>query len=184
MDVGKFKASRRRLASWILIPPVLAVTAGLSSYAWQQRMEISMQETQSLSDVLPSIIEARRHAVELIENLGVTDESAIASDDQLISFLQEVAVKQDFIVESVQVNRVQKSATQPFPMLRVMVDGSGEFRAIQLFINDIKSSQQLLSVDSVSLTLPRQSQGDGQFSASMVFNLLLIDEVLQSGGAR
>lgn len=184
MDVGKFKASRKRLMAWIVIPPVLAVSVGLSTFAWRQQMERSYLEAQALSDVLPGIIEARLGAIGLIDSLGVNEESAIGSADQLISLLQEAAVRQDFVVESIQVDRQEKSREHSFPVLNVEVDGNGEFRDIQLFINEVKSSQQLLSLYSVNLTLPRQNLGAGRFNASMVFNLLLIDEVLQSGGVQ
>lgn len=183
MDVGKFKASRGRLMAWIAIPPVLAAGIGMSAFAWQQRTEMELKQAQALSDILPSIIGARREAEDLFENLGLADDNMIGSENQLISFLQEAAVKHDFMVDSVQVDRRETNGKNKFPALNAAVEGVGEVRAVQFFINEVKSSQQLLSVEAINLSLPRRAQVENNFNVSIIFKLLLVDEVLKSGGA-
>ena len=182
MDVGKFKASRKRLSAWIVLAPIIALSIGLSTYGWQQRMQLSLEETQALSDVLPDIIETRRDANLLFESLGASGKGSGNSEDRLLSLLQDVSIKQEFIIESTQLKRMEKKTGSGFPTLRVIVEGSGDFQAVQLFINDIKLSQKLLSVETIDLSLPRQADDDENFQTTIIFHLLLIDEVLQSGG--
>ena len=186
MDIGKFKASGGRLMAWIVIPPLLIVTVGMSAYAWQQRAEWQLLQNESLSEVLPVFVKAQREASELITDLGVNEKDKIGSEDQLISFLQEAAVRRAFTVDAVQVVRHEQIRGKNVPVLSASVEGYGEFTAIQLYINEIKSAQQLLSVSSMELTQPDNRQvGKDVFDARVVFDFLLIDEVLKTtGGAK
>lgn len=182
MDVGIFKASRARLMAWIIIPPMLIVGVGLSSYAWCQRTIWKLQQTQSLSDVLPLVIESKRAAAKLIGDLGMDDKSSIASKEQLISFLQEIAVKRGVTVESVKVVRREPARGENLPVLSASVAGAGTFTALQLYVNEVKSAQSLLYVNSLKLSQPRERILDDMFEASIVFDLMLIDEVLKTTG--
>jgi hypothetical protein len=183
MDIGKFKASSGRLMAWIVIPPVLIVGVGMSAYAWQQRAEWQLRQNESLSEVMPVFIKAQTAAGKLISDLGVNEKDAIASEDQLISFLQEAAVRRAFTIDAVQVVRHEKVTGQAVPVLSASVEGFGEFSAIQLYINEIKSAQQLLSVRSMDLTQPKKRKADDEiFDARIVFDLLLFDEVLKTTG--
>jgi hypothetical protein len=183
MDVGKFKASGGRLMAWIVIPPLLIVGAGMSSYAWQQRAEWRLRQNKALSDALPVFIKARQDASELITDLGVNERDKIGSEDQLISYLQEAAVRRAFTVDAVQVVQEELVRGKKIPVLRASVEGSGEFTAIQLYINEIKSAQQLLSISSMELTQPTdRREEDNIFEVRVVFDLLLIDEVLKTTG--
>ncbi len=169
--------------AWIVIPPVMIVGVGMSAHAWQQRAEWRLRQNEALSDVLPVFIKAQGAAAELIEDLGVNQKDAISSEDQLISFLQEAAVRRAFTIDAVQVIRHDKQKGKTVPVLSASVEGFGEFTAIQLYINEIKSAQQLLSVRSMDLTQPKKRKQDDEiFEARVVFELLLIDEVLQTTG--
>lgn len=182
MDVGTFKASQARLMAWIVIPPLLIVGVGLSSYAWQQRAVWRLQQTRSLSDVLPLVIESKREATKLIGDLGLSAKSAIGSEDQMISFLQEVAVKHGVMIESIQVVRREPERGENIPVLSASVESLGEFTALQLYVNEIKSAQSLLSVSSLELTQPREQISKDIFEANITFDLMLIDEVLKTSG--
>jgi hypothetical protein len=182
MDVGKFKASGGRLMAWIVIPPLLIVGFGLGAYAWQQRAEWRLRQTKSLSDVLPVFIKAQRDANVLIADLGINEQDKIGSEDQLISFLQEAALRRGFTVDAVQVVRREQIRGKNIPVLSASVKGSGKFTAIQLYINEIKSAQQLLSVSSIELTQSSDLQATELFDAKVVFDLLLIEEVLETVG--
>ena len=186
MDVGKFKASKARLMAWIVVPPLLIVGIGLSAHAWKQRAEWRLQQNQTLSDVLPSFIKAQKNASELIESLGINEQDKmIGSEDQLISFLQEAAVRRRFTVDAVKVVRHEQLKGKNIPVLRATVQGFGELTAIQLYINEIKSAQQLLSVNSIELSQDKDHRSADVFATKVVFDLLLIDEVLQTvGGAK
>ena len=182
MDVGKFKASGGRLMAWIVIPPLLIVGVGLSAYAGQQKAELRLRQSKALSDVLPLFIKAQRDASELIADLGINEQDKIGSEDQLISFLQEAALRRGVTVEAVQVVRREQVRGRKIPVLSASVEGSGELTAIQLYINEIKSAQQLLSVNSIELTQSSDLQSDNVFDAKVVFDLLLIEEVLKTAG--
>ena len=183
MDVGKFKASGRRMMAWVVIPPVMIAGIGLSTYAWKQRAEWQLRETQAISDVLPVFITAQKKASDLITDLGINKEGQIGSEDQLISFLQEAALRNNFTVDAIQVVRREKNRGNQVPVLSASVQGSGEFADIQLYVNEIKSAQQLLSVNTMEI---QQTFGidmeEALFEASVVFDLVLIEEVLKSKG--
>ena len=172
--------------AWVVVPPLLIVSIGLSSYAWKERAEWRLQQNKALSDVLPIFIKAQKDASELIEGLGINErDKTIASEDQLISFLQEAALRRRFTVDAVKVVRHEQIRGKNIPVLNASVEGSGELTAIQLYINEIKSAQQLLSVSSIELSQEREHRSEGVYAAKVVFDLLLIDEVLKTvGGAQ
>ena len=168
--------------AWIVIPPILMVSVGMSAYALQQRAEWRLRQNRALADVLPEFIEAQKNASGLIADLGINEQDKIGSENQLISFLQEAALRREFTVDAVQVVQREKNREQNIPVLSAEVDGSGEFSAIQLYINEIKLAQRLLSVRSIELSQPSGFKTDDVFEAKVVFDLLLMDEVLKTSG--
>ncbi len=186
MDVGIFMASGGRLRAWLIIPPLLIVSVGLGSHAWQQRAEWRLQETQALSEVLPPFIAARKDAVELIEGFKTAAGGELGSEDQLISFLQDMAQKNDFIVGAVNVVDRKRQQQKAVPVLNAVVSGQGNFTAIHLYINEVKTEQHLLSVSSLKIKQPTElTEGDGLYDVEIVFELLLLDEMKAfSGGVQ
>lgn len=185
MDVAIFKASRIRLIVWIAIPPLLITSVGLSLFALKQKAQWQLQQTQALSDVLPSVIEARKDIEKLFEELGLSKENRIASEDELISLLQEKARSRDMGFPNIQVIRNDKIQGSNVPVLSAVVESSGDIKAFQFYLNDIKSAQPLLNVSSITL---KQKAGRGRgdlptFDLRVVFDLLLVDDVLKSGGS-
>jgi hypothetical protein len=73
-----------------------------------------------------------------------------------------------------------RSGESQVPKLNAIVDGTGSFKAIQLYVNDVKSAQQLLDASSMELSVPRKGGEKGEYQAKIVFDLLLIDEVLKT----
>lgn len=184
MDVGIFMASGRRLKAWLIIPPLLMVSAGLGSHAWQQRAEWRLQETKALSEVLPPFIAARKAATDLFEDFKTSDGGELGSEDQLISFLQDMAQKNDFMVGTVNVV-AQNKQQQAVPVLNAVVRGEGDFSAIQLYINEVKSEQRLLSVSSIKIVQPTDRSTGDMYDVEIIFELLLLDEMkIFNGGSR
>jgi len=184
MEIGRFKANKKRLIAWVVIPPLLTVSVGLSTYAFQQRELWRLQQAESLTEVLPSIIQIRDEAAALLKNFNESSPEEIVSENQLISFLQDIAQQQNFLVNTIQVDRLAPAAGGKFPRLNAVVQGSGSFSAIQLYINKAESVNQMLSASSINLSQSRDG-GDEYFGAKITFDLLLINEVLSStGGAR
>lgn len=182
MDVGIFKVSKNRLIAWIVIPPVLIVTVGLSSYALRQRAEWRLRQAQALSDVLPTVIKAQTAVRQLFEDLGLTKEKRIASEDQLISLLQEKAMQRKINFKTVQVVRRDKSKGSDIPVLSAVVEAFGDVGAFQLYLNDIKVAQPLLTANSIEIEQRIEDGQDGDFELKVVFDLLLVDEVLKASG--
>lgn len=179
MDVGIFIVSGWRLKTWLIIPPLLMVSVGLGSYAWQQRAQWQLQEAQALSDVLPPFIAARRAASDLFGDLKTATGGEVGSEDQLISFLQDIAQQADFMVSGVNVvDQKQQKAS----VLHVAVRGEGDFTAVQLYINEAKSKQRLLSVDSIKVMSPTEQSEGGLYNVEIVFELFLMDEMKALGG--
>jgi hypothetical protein len=183
MDVGIFKVSKIRMIAWVVIPPVLITAVGLSSYALRQRAEWRMQQAQALSDVLPAVIGAQASVRQLFEDLGLSEEKRIESRDQLISLLQEKAVQRDITFDTVQVVRRDKSKGSDIPVLRATVEAFGDVSAFQLYLNDIKLAQPLLTASSINIVQRTDDGGGGgNFELKVVFDLLLVDEVLKASG--
>ncbi len=183
MDVGIFKASKVRLMAWIAIPPALILGVGLGSYAWHERAAWRLKEAKALEDVLPAFIGARADAEKLVAELGLENGNMIANEDQLLSVINEAAARKGFIIESMQVERKVPGKGQDIPLLVATVEGSGKFTAIQLFANELVAAHKLLSVSSIALDQPRDDAGkSGLFEVRITFELMQIDEVLQTAG--
>ena len=175
-------ASGRQLRVWLIVPPLLMASVGLGSYAWQQRALWHLQEVQALSDVLPSFIGARKEIVALVEGFKTSTGGDIGSEDQLISFLQDMAQKNNFVVDTVNViARKNKQQNKAIPVLNAVVHGVGDFTAIQLYINEVKTEQRLLSVSSVKVSQPSESSA-GRYNVEVVFELLVLDEMKALNG--
>ena len=108
----------------------------------------------------------------------------MGSENQLISFLQDMAQQNDFMVETVNVVD-RKKPQQAVPVLYAVVRGEGDFTAVKLYINEVKSEQRLLSVDSIKVLQSEERPGSGLFDVEIVFELLLLDEIKAlDGGAQ
>lgn len=181
MDVGIFITSSRRLTMWIIIPPLLMVGIGMGSFAWKQKAQWQLQEAQALSELLPPFITARNNAAELFKGFETDAGGELGSEDQLISFLQDMAQQNSFMVETVNIV-ARKNPQQTVPALNAVVKGEGDFTAVQLYINEAKSKQRLLSVDSIKVMEPNTRSETGLYSVEIIFELLLIDEIKALGG--
>ena len=182
MDVAIFKVNKIRLIAWIVIPPMLITSLGLSSYALRRKAEWKLKQTQALSDVLPAVIGAQTAVRQLFEDLGISEEKRIASEDQLISLLQEKARARNILIEKLQVNRRNKSKDSKIPVLSAKIYAFGDIGAFQLYLNDIKRAQPLLTANSIQVSQQPGSGEDGNFELNVVFDLLLVDEVLKTRG--
>lgn len=177
MDIGIFISSGRRLKVWLVTPPLIMVVAGLGSLAWQQRADWQLTKTKALAEVLPGFIEARREAADLAGIFHRAGGGGLASEDQLGSFLQDMALRNDFVVGSVSVvDRAKQQQLKALPVLYAVVEGTGDLMATQLYINKVKAEQRLLSVDSIRVGQPTDSDATaGQYEVTIVFELLLLD---------
>jgi len=182
MDVGIFKVNKARLIAWIVIPPAVIATLGMSSYALRQKAEWRLQQAEALSDVLPAVIDAQTDVRQLFEDLGLTQEKRIASEDQLISLLQDKARARGVTVDSLQVNRRDQIKGAKIPALSATVEAFGDVGAFQLYLNDVKAAQPLLTASSITIEQSSDYVQNGDFELKVVFDLLLVDEVLKASG--
>jgi hypothetical protein len=182
MDVGTFKASKARLIMWIVIPPMLIVIVGLSSYALQQRAEWKLQETQALSNVLPDVIEAKKDVQTLYDELGLSKDKRISSGDELVSILEEEARRRRIELKRTQVIDREMPKGAKIPVISVIIDASGEFSDFQLFLNDIKTAHPLVSTRSATLDQSEDGAAESGFDLKVVFDLLLVGDVLKASG--
>ncbi len=180
MDVGKFKASRSRLIAWTLIPPVLIVGVGLSAYALQLQSKWQLERTKGLATVLPKLILTQNEAKELLREFG--ESGIIESEDQLISFLQGVAQKTGFSIDSLKVDRSSKDSSQAVLIARVK--GTGTFLAIESFVGDVNATQPLLSETAMQVSRIIKSYQKDQFNAEITFELVMFKAAKAVGGTK
>ncbi len=172
MDVGVFKASRTRLMMWIIVPPLLVVGIGLGTYTLKLQSEWQLSRTKELAEVLPDLIDAQQQAQELLAQFNKGLEQSVESEDQFISFLQEVAQQVGFTVDSIKVERRVSAATLNTEVLFASVKGTGSFDVIELYLNDVVSAHTLLSESEIKLTQVKEYNTDF-YRAELAFELLL-----------
>jgi hypothetical protein len=66
--------------------------------------------------------------------------------------------------------------------MNAVVRGRGDFTAVQMYINEAKSTQQLLSVDAIKVQKPSEEAAEGMYDVEIVFELLLLDEMKSVAG--
>lgn len=183
MDIGKFKASRTRLLLWVLIPPFLIAGIGLTSYALNQQSEWVLERTRVLAEMLPRVVVAQQSASSLIESFNASEAGSIKTEDELISFLQNSANNATFMVDSLKVERKVSSASKNIPVLTASVRGSGTIGAVQSFMGDVTTGQQLLSETSLQISPGGTSaSGEGSCRADITFELILFNHIKPGRG--
>lgn len=184
MDVGVFKASRARLITWIVVPPLVIVSVGLGAHALQRQSQWELNRTKELSKVLPKLVQTKQQASGLLAefNKGSGDES-IQSEDQFISFLQSVAQQVGFTVDSVKVERQVSEENQNMPALSASVKGTGSLDIIELYLGDVTKGQHLLSESEIKLSQVKTYSTDF-YNAELAFELLLFNGTKESGGVK
>ncbi len=182
MDVGIFKASNARLIAWVVVPPFLITAVGLSSYAFQRNVSWQLEETKALSDVLPEVMQARKHIQHLFTELGLTDDKRITTGDQLTALLEEKAKKRNIDFKRTQILQNNRRKGSKIPTISLMVEASGEFSDFQLFLNDVKSAYPLVSARSINLSQAFESSAKEGFELKVVFDLLLVNDVMKAPG--
>ncbi|WP_372846101.1 hypothetical protein [Pontiella sp.] len=172
MEVGKFKSSRGRLVAWILVPPLLIVGIGLSSFAMRLQSEVELDQTKRLAEMLPQVVMARQEAEALLDDFYESGAGSVQTEDELISFLQGFAAKVDFRVNSLKVDRRTKG---PVTLLVATVKGNGSFNAVQQFLGDVTANQQLLSESALQITQMIDDYGVASCRMDVTFELVLSD---------
>jgi len=182
MDIGIFKASKTRLALWIIVPPLLITSVGLSAFTFQQRAEWRLKETEALSNILPDVVQSRANVQGLFDELGMSEGKRITSGDQLTTILEENARKRNVDVKRTQILEGEKRKGSKIPMISLMLEARGEFADFQLFLNDVKSAHPLISVRSINVGQSREPTVESGFELKVVFDLLLVNDVMKATG--
>lgn len=178
MDIGKFRASKGRLIAWIVIPPVLAVGIGLSSFAMKLQSEWRLERTQVLADLMPEVEKARMEAENLMVRFRESESGSISGEDELISFLQNAAQQAGFTVDTLKVERKPSVVNKSVPVLMASVRGSGTLASVQGFMGDVSSRQHLLSETSLQVSQGGRNMDENSCRADITFELILF----KSGG--
>ncbi|VGO17542.1 hypothetical protein PDESU_06139 [Pontiella desulfatans] len=173
MDIGKFKSSRGRLTLWVMIPPLLIVGVGLSTYALRLQSEWQLNRTQGLCEVLPKLMETQRQTLRVLEDFHSSKTKPISSEDELISFVQDAARKAEFTIDSLKVERRASAQNGNMPVLLASVNGNGAIDAIQRFLADVSVSQHLLSERSLQIAKQANGLDDQICKANITFELVL-----------
>jgi len=173
MDVSKFKASRARLTAWIMVPVLLLVGSTLSTDALRRRSERKLSRTRALVNIVPRLTRTHRMARELLSNFRAEEASSIRSEDELISFLQNMARTTGFTVDSLTVKRNPVMVEQDMVVLTAAMQGVGSFASIQEFLGNVVSSQHLLSCTSLKLSQRQSRVENNRFCADISFELVL-----------
>lgn len=182
MDLGKFKASRRRLTGWVIIPPVLIVGVGLTSFALKQQSEWQLERTRVLADLLPRVDSARKAAEGLMVRFRASESESVKTEDELISFLQNAAQHAGFTVDNLKVERRSSEINAGVSVLSANVRGTGTLRSVQNFMGDVSSRQHLLSETSVQLSQSGKTAGEETCRADITFELTLFPTGRTGGG--
>ncbi|QBG46122.1 hypothetical protein EGM51_01350 [Verrucomicrobia bacterium S94] len=182
MDLGKFKAGRRRLAGWIIIPPLLIVGIGLTSFALKLQSEWQLERTRVLADLLPRVDAARKAAEELMVRFRTSESGSVKTEDELISFLQNAAQHAGFTVDNLKVERRASEINGSVPVLSASVRGTGTLLSVQHFMGDVSSRQHLLSETSVQLSQSGKTAGEEICRADITFELILFQTGKTGGG--
>lgn len=182
MDIGIFKASQVRLIAWIIIPPVLIVGVGLSTYALKRQSEWKLSNTRELSEVLPKLIQTQEEAGALIKKIQGVEADSLKNEDELISFLQGAAQKAGFMIDSLKVERSTAAQNSGIPVLTARVKGAGAFTEITSYIGDVTTAQVFLSESSLKVTRSSNAYNKESWNADVTFELILFDSLGASGG--
>jgi len=177
MDIGKFKSSRLQLTLWILVPPLLIVGVGLSTYALQLQSEWQLNRTKTMAEVLPKLAKAESAVVALLGQIDNPESQAISSEDGLISFIQSTARRVDFTVDSLKVERKApgKGSGSDLPLLSAKVIGSGNIDAIQRFLADVGAAHQLLAESELQISQQSNGIDARNCRAEITFDLVLFE---------
>lgn len=183
MDISVFKASRSRLMIWIVGPPLVIVTLGLGSHALRLQSVWELNRTKKLVEVLPKLVQTKQHSNELLTEFRKgSGEEGIESEDQFISFLQEVAQHVGFTVDSIKVERRIATASANMQVLSAVVKGTGSFDIVDLYLDDVISAHQLLSENTIKLSQVKEYNIDF-YRAELAFELLLYNSSKVAGGS-
>lgn len=181
MDIGKFKSSRGRLILWVLIPPVLIVSVGLSSQGLRTQSEWKLKRAEALVDVLPRLAQVQGEAKQVINTFRGEQSTSIKTEDELISYLQNAASKVGFTIDSLKVER-RPSAASNVPMLVADVKGVGTFIDVENYIGEVSSGQHLLYESSLRVSRSSHAVRADECQASITFDLVLFNSINASGG--
>ncbi|MDH3981997.1 MAG: hypothetical protein OES84_03755 [Kiritimatiellaceae bacterium] len=175
MDIGKFKSNPLKLTLWIMVPLVLTVGMGLSSYALKLQSEWQLSRTQVLSEILPQLAKSQDGARNLIKEFQGLETERVKTEDEFISFLQSAASQSGFTIDSLKVDRRVSVQNGNSPVLVASVKGAGTFQAVETYLGDVTSSQHLLSESSLQISQASRMAEEGSCRADIVFELFLFE---------
>ncbi|MDZ8119283.1 hypothetical protein [Pontiella agarivorans] len=168
---------------WVIIPPLLIVGIGLTSFALKLQSEWQLERTRVLADLLPRVNYARKAAQELMVRFRESESGSIKTEDELISFLQNAAQAAGFTVDNLKVDRRSSETGANVPILSARVRGTGTLLSVQNFMGDVSSRQYLLSETSVELSQSGMTEGEDTCRAEITFELILFQTGKTGGGA-
>lgn len=172
MDIAVFKASKKRLRGWILIPPMIIITLGLGTHALSRKAHWHLQSTQVLNDKLPAFIQSNKGISTVLDEFRDIAEGQ-SQEGQVIAVLQDEAVRSGFEVTSVQVDRLPVDLQTDKLILNAAVSGYGTLESIQKYLKNVNTARNMLAEDVIKISEADEDLGGGIYEAKIIFKEVL-----------
>jgi hypothetical protein len=194
MDLGVFRRSKAVFSLWLLLPlfTVIAIDLGSAGFCfWAKR---SLLQNRDMMQTIGELTESRQRAEDALAALVQKDGALPATSQEISSWLDEVAPRSEFTLETLSViksdgsaqksksrksrrKRKQQDVSKPkklVPYIGVTLKGRGSYLSLVRFIRDLESQYLLVHVTGIGI----RAQGDdksGTYLCDLTFNVYLVE---------
>ena len=195
MDLGVFRRSKAVFSLWLLLPlfTVIAIDFGSAGFCfWAKR---SLLQNRDMMQTIGDLAESRQRAEDALAALVQKDGALPATSQEISSWLDEVASRSEFTVETLSViksdgsaqksksrisrrkQKQKKDVSKPqalVPYIGVTLKGQGSYLSLVRFIRDLESQYLLVHVTGIGI----RAQGydkSGTYVCDLTFNVYLVE---------
>lgn len=151
MDCTPFFRTKKLLATWVGMPPLLILLISLGTRQYCNHQRIACEQSETVSRMIPLLRNETAFARQFIKDYAFNMENKASLEDTYIDKINTAADLSGLIVSSI--NLKQEPINQTLGTARIVASlaGTGTCRQMAKFIKTLKISDLLIYEDHISI---------------------------------
>ncbi|MBI9020626.1 MAG: hypothetical protein JEZ10_05165 [Verrucomicrobia bacterium] len=157
MDCTPFIRTKKLLAAWLVLPPLLITLIALGTREYCNQQRIACEQRETVSRMIPRLRDEAAYARRFLESYSLGRKGSV--EDAYIALFNTTADKSGLRVRSINLKQEPIDAALKTARIAVNLEADGTCRQIADFLQKLKSSDPLI-YESQFLITPAGAKAD------------------------
>jgi len=151
MDCTPFIRTKRLLAAWLALPPLLIILIALGTREYCNHQRMTFEQRESVSRMVPRLRDEAAYARQFLESYAFDLGRKASVEDAYIARINTTADQSGLMVRSINLKQEPIDEALGTARIAVTLAGTGTCRQIAEFLKTLKTADPLLYENRISI---------------------------------